>query len=145
MERLLHPNRRISTIFIHFTSYTRFGVASNDRRSGALSESRAARFQSGHAAGAARPEDAGSSCLWIAAMDESLMRAELERLHCQCFGWAMSCCRRDSARAEDVLQRVYVKVLEGKARYAGEGAFKTWLFAVIRMTARDEYRKDGLR
>jgi RNA polymerase sigma factor (sigma-70 family) len=44
-----------------------------------------------------------------------------------------------------VLQRVYVKVLSGKAKYQAQGAFKTWLFAVIRMTARDEIRRDVLR
>ena len=78
-------------------------------------------------------------------MDESLLRTELARLHRQSYGWALSCCRRDPMRAEDVLQRVYLKVLEGKARYCGTGVFKTWLFAVIRMTARDENRREILR
>jgi RNA polymerase sigma-70 factor (ECF subfamily) len=78
-------------------------------------------------------------------MDESLLRAELERLHRQSYGWALSCCRRDHARAEDVLQRAYLKVLQGKARYAGIGVFKTWLFAVIRTTAQDENRRELFR
>jgi RNA polymerase sigma factor (sigma-70 family) len=78
-------------------------------------------------------------------MDQSLLRTELQNLHRQSFGWAMSCCRRHSALAEDVLQRVYLKVLEEKARYSGTGSFKTWLFAVIRTTAQDEARREILR
>ena len=43
--------------------------------------------------------------------------------------------------AEDVVQDVYVKVLGGKAQYDGRADFKTWLFAVIRLTAADERRR----
>jgi len=39
-----------------------------------------------------------------------------------------------------VLQTVYVKVLEGRARYDGRSTFKTWLFAVIRKTAAGAWR-----
>ena len=63
------------------------------------------------------------------------LRFRLERLHAESFGWAMCCCGRNQEAARDALQEVYLKVLEGKARYAGEGSFKTWLFAVIRRTA----------
>lgn len=34
----------------------------------------------------------------------------------------------------------YQKVLEGHARFAGQSAFKTWLFGVIRLTALNELR-----
>jgi RNA polymerase sigma-70 factor (ECF subfamily) len=78
-------------------------------------------------------------------MDEAAIRAELEALHPESFGWAMSCCRRDRSAAEDVLQRAYLKVLEGKARYGGAGIFKSWFFAVILKTARDESRKRIVR
>jgi RNA polymerase sigma-70 factor, ECF subfamily len=74
-------------------------------------------------------------------MDLSELKAELERLHRSSFGWALSCCRRDHAEAEEVLQTVYLKILEGKARYRGESTLKTWLFAVIRKTAISERRK----
>ncbi|MGH9962256.1 MAG: RNA polymerase sigma factor [Pyrinomonadaceae bacterium] len=77
-------------------------------------------------------------------MDISELKAELERLHGASFGWALSCCRRDHAQAEDVLQTVYLKILEGKARYRNEANFKTWLFAVIRKTALTEQRKSWL-
>src|SRR5213082_1937363 len=78
-------------------------------------------------------------------MDIAELKAELESLHSASFGWAMSCCRRDKSEAEEVLQTVYVKILEGKARYRGESSLKTWLFAVIRKTAATEYRRRLLR
>jgi RNA polymerase sigma factor (sigma-70 family) len=78
-------------------------------------------------------------------METSKLKTELERLHSSSFGWALSCCRRDRAEAEEVLQTVYLGVLEGKARYRGEASFKTWLFAVIRKTAISEHRKSLLR
>ena len=65
-------------------------------------------------------------------MEISELKTELERLHSSSFGWALSCCNRDRAEAEEVLQTVYLSVLEGKASYRGEASFKTWLFAVIR-------------
>jgi RNA polymerase sigma-70 factor (ECF subfamily) len=78
-------------------------------------------------------------------MDIAELRAELEKLHSASFGWALSCCRRDASEAEEVLQTVYLKIFEGKARYRGEASLKTWLFAVIRKTAIGEYRKRLLR
>jgi RNA polymerase sigma factor (sigma-70 family) len=78
-------------------------------------------------------------------MDIAELKAELEKLHSASFGWALNCCRRDRSQAEEVLQTVYLKILEGKARYRGESSLKTWLFAVIRKTAIGEYRKSFLR
>src|SRR3989442_7992924 len=78
-------------------------------------------------------------------MDIAELKAELEQHHTACFGWALSCCARDHAEAEEVLQTVYLKIFEGKARYRGEASLKTWLFAVIRKTAIGEYRKRLLR
>ena len=78
-------------------------------------------------------------------MDIAELKAELERLHSTSFGWALSCCRRDASEAEEVLQTVYLKILEGKARFRGESSLKTWLFAVIRKTAASEYRRKLLR
>jgi RNA polymerase sigma-70 factor, ECF subfamily len=78
-------------------------------------------------------------------MEIADLKAELERLHSASFGWALNCCRRDAIEAEEVLQTVYLKILEGKARYRGESSLKTWLFAVIRKTAATEYRRRLLR
>ena len=78
-------------------------------------------------------------------METEELKAVLEQHHASSFGWAMACCRRDPAEAEDVLQIVYLKLLEGKARFNGTASFKTWLFAVIRKTASDPRRKSLLR
>jgi len=78
-------------------------------------------------------------------MEIAALKSELELLHSASFGWALSCCRRDRAQAEEVLQTVYLKILEGKARFGGESSLKTWLFAVIRKTAATEYRRRLLR
>jgi RNA polymerase sigma factor (sigma-70 family) len=81
----------------------------------------------------------------IDSMDIAELKAELETLHSASFGWALNCCRRDRAEAEEVLQTVYLKILEGKACFRGEASLKTWLFAVIRKTAIGEHRKNILR
>src|SRR5438046_9467938 len=78
-------------------------------------------------------------------MDIAELKPELERLHKARSSWALSCCRRDASEAEEVLQTVYLKILEGKARFRGESSLKTWLFAVIRKTAATEYRRKLLR
>src|SRR6267378_4456646 len=78
-------------------------------------------------------------------MDIAELKAELEMLHGASFGWALNCCRRDRAEAEEVLQTVYLKILEGKACFRGEASLKTWLFAVIRKTAIGEHRKNILQ
>ncbi len=78
-------------------------------------------------------------------MEVSEVKAELEKHHSSGFGWALSCCGRDRSEAEEVLQLVYLKILDGRARYGGESSFKTWLFAVIRKTAASERRKTFLR
>ena len=78
-------------------------------------------------------------------MEISDLKAELEALHQASFGWALSCCRHNHAEAEEVLQTVYLKILQGKASYRGECKLQTWLFAVIRKTAISECRKHMLR
>lgn len=75
---------------------------------------------------------------------------DLERLHEQSFGWALTCCGWDHHIAEDVLQTTYVKVLSGAAKYRGKASFRTWLFSVIRRTALEHARRarsraEGLR
>lgn len=74
-------------------------------------------------------------------MDSEGMRDRLERCHRESFAWALNCCDRDRAEAEDVLQTVYLKVLDGRARFDGRSSFTTWLFAVIRRTAAEERRR----
>ena len=78
-------------------------------------------------------------------MDDVELRIQLERAHADCFGWAMACCGRHRDDAEEVLQTVYLTVLDGRARYDGRSTFRTWLFGVIRRTAASERRKVWLR
>jgi len=70
---------------------------------------------------------------------------ELERLHTMSFAWALHCCRRRREEAQDVLQEVYVRVLDGRAQFAGRSSVKTWLFALIRRTANARNRRQWLR
>lgn len=78
-------------------------------------------------------------------MDATQLKAQLEACHTESFAWAVSCCGGNRGDAEDLLQTVYLKILEERARFRGESEFKTWLFAVIRKTAIAEVRKQALR
>ncbi|MFY9608155.1 MAG: RNA polymerase sigma factor [Blastocatellia bacterium] len=77
-------------------------------------------------------------------VDGAELRNELEKHHRDSYGWALACCRQNRADAENTLQTAYLKVLDGKARFDGRSAFKTWLFSVIRRTAIDLRRRDVL-
>jgi RNA polymerase sigma factor (sigma-70 family) len=79
------------------------------------------------------------------AMDDAELRSELGCTHNAAFGWALSCCGGDHFAAEEALHDVYAMVLEGRAKYAGTSAFRTWLFGVIRVTARAQRRRSWLR
>lgn len=43
--------------------------------------------------------------------------------------------------AEDVLQSAYLTILSGRTRFNGDSSLKTWVFGVIRWTARTERRR----
>jgi len=77
-------------------------------------------------------------------MNEVDIPGELEKLHPDSFVWALACCRRDRDDAADVLQASYLKVLEGKARFAGASSFKTFFFGVIVKTAAEHRRRRWL-
>src|SRR3954466_8894548 len=70
---------------------------------------------------------------------------ELARHHRAAFGWALACCRWDPTAAEDVLHTAYLKMVDGRARFAGGSAFRTFLFGVIRRTASEERRRRAVR
>ena len=74
-------------------------------------------------------------------MERRNLEAELEQAHFPGFAWAVRCCRGDRAEAEDVLHLAYLKVRDGRARFAGRSAFRTWLFGVIRRTALEQGRR----
>jgi RNA polymerase sigma factor (sigma-70 family) len=70
------------------------------------------------------------------------LTAEIAAIHADCWGWALACCGRNRERAHDALQRAYLRILEGKARYRGTSSFRTFVFGVIRMTAHEERRHE---
>jgi DNA-directed RNA polymerase specialized sigma24 family protein len=71
-------------------------------------------------------------------MEATDLRRELELLHADSFGWALSCCRQRKDDAEEVLQTAYIKVLDGRAKFEGRSSFRTWFFGVIRRTASEQ-------
>jgi RNA polymerase sigma factor (sigma-70 family) len=70
---------------------------------------------------------------------------ELARHHRAAFGWALACCRWDRSVAEDVLQTAYLKLVDGRAHFAGQAEFRTFLFGVIRRTASEARRRQAIR
>jgi|SRR5579871_291512 len=74
-------------------------------------------------------------------MDIEDLKSRLECHHQESYGWARFCCRGDADEADNVLQNVYLKILEQRARFDGKAAFRTWLFGVIRVTAHEQRRR----
>lgn len=80
----------------------------------------------------------------MGTMEETLHQ-QLEELHEASFMWALSCTSGDRVEAEEVLQTVYLEILEGRARFQQQSALQTWLFGVIRNTARNRARSRTYR
>ncbi|HSI12810.1 MAG TPA: sigma-70 family RNA polymerase sigma factor [Chthoniobacter sp.] len=78
-------------------------------------------------------------------MSPAELEEQLKTLHAESFSWALTCCAGNTADAEDVLQTVYLHVLQGKACFGGRAEFKTWLFSVIRNRAAKEMRRQMVR
>lgn len=71
----------------------------------------------------------------VKSMDEAKFKRLLEEHHSSAFGWAVYCSDGDRSEAEDLLQSVYLKLLEKPGAFEGRSSFKTWLFTIIRRTA----------
>lgn len=72
------------------------------------------------------------------------LERQIAALHPASFAWALACTRWNAADAEEVLQSVYLSVLEGRARFDGRSTLKTWLFSVVRNTAATARRRRWL-
>lgn len=72
-------------------------------------------------------------------------RRELEALHGQVFGWALSRCDYNRAAAEDLMQQTYVELLSGKARFDGRSSLKTFVFGVVQKRAARHFRRLAAR
>ena len=69
------------------------------------------------------------------------IRSLLKEHHKESYIWALRCCRGNKDEAKEALQESYLKALEGRAKFNGQSRFKTWLFAVIKITVADMRRK----
>lgn len=69
------------------------------------------------------------------------IRSLLKEHHKESYIWTLRCCLGNKEEAKEALQESYLKVLEGRAKFKGQSEFKTWLFAVIRITVADMRRK----
>lgn len=69
----------------------------------------------------------------------------LKKHHKECFRWATYCCSGNQTVSHDIMQNVYLKVLEGKATYRenSEASFRTWIFSVIKFTCLDYFRSEN--
>lgn len=74
-------------------------------------------------------------------MKPSQLEQVIRELHTEAYLWARQCCHFQDWLAKDVLQQVYLKILEGKANYHEKSSLKTWLFSVIRYTAFENTKK----
>jgi RNA polymerase sigma-70 factor (ECF subfamily) len=76
----------------------------------------------------------------VADIDRQSLEGQLEVLHAASFGWALTCCRFDRDEAQEVLQASYLKAIDGRARFDGKAALRTWFFGVVKTTAREHRR-----
>ena len=69
-------------------------------------------------------------------MEPADLERQIAQLHPATFAWALALCRWDTTEAEEVLHSAYLRVLEGRALFAGRSSLKTWLFSVVRTERR---------
>lgn len=70
-----------------------------------------------------------------------ITRSALSELHEGAWQWALRLLDGDRDAADDVMQTVYVMLLEGSAHFDNRSSLKTWLYAVVRHACR-RYRRD---
>lgn len=77
--------------------------------------------------------------------DGKLQRATIlyDRYHVLLYNY---CLRRigDRSKAEDLMQKVFEKMIKYRSSYKAEANFRSWLFTIARNTVIDEYRGKNL-
>lgn len=68
------------------------------------------------------------------------IKAELRSLLPQLRGYARTF-QRDAARADDLVQEAVLKAWENRSQFREGGNFKAWIYAILRNTARSQFRK----
>ena len=74
-----------------------------------------------------------------------IARKDLESMHGELYGWALSRCAFDASTAEDLLQQTYVELLSGRAIFKKGSSLKTFVFGVIQNLARSRFRRQNTR
>lgn len=74
-------------------------------------------------------------------MTHKQLKQLVNDFHDDAYLWSKQCVGGSSEDAREILQIVYLKILEEKARYGGRSSIKTWLFSIIRYTAIDFIKK----
>jgi RNA polymerase sigma factor (sigma-70 family) len=69
--------------------------------------------------------------------NSNITESELRALHQEVFRWALYCTDFNRDLAKDAVQQTYLKIVEGTAYFGGKSSLKTWLFGVVRLTARE--------
>jgi RNA polymerase sigma-70 factor (ECF subfamily) len=65
----------------------------------------------------------------------------IKTCHEEGYRWARQCCGYQEDLCREVMQEVYLKILQGKASYHEKSTLRTWFFAVIRFTALDHLKR----
>lgn len=74
-------------------------------------------------------------------MNNNWLEYIYKNLHKEAYIWARQCCSYNDEHAKEVMQLVYLKLLEGQATYKKKATIKTWLFSVIRFTSLDYLKR----
>ena len=73
--------------------------------------------------------------------DQRAFRKLYQRYHRKVFGYFYRMLNRDRDLASDMLQEVFVKVVEKANGYDPDKSFKTWLFSMASNLCKNQYRK----
>lgn len=79
---------------------------------------------------------------WVANGDASCLGTLFERHHRGVYRFCLQL-TRDPAQAEDVVQEVFLKILDKAGSFRGEGTFKAWMYNIARNATFDQLRRSA--